>query len=506
MSSKRFSPTASALRSSRFFSLPPPLQRPPEYVSSNAFISNPQSNTATLPYPVQQAVTSSPSSAARGDWGLKRSLPWRSVRRANNPTFRINAVDTREHVTDFDPALDLTVTREKFAELGMPITTVDRRPSHRNRKGARSVFDPALDNTDRDAPGIDPTTKEEMRRWKFEGPWLGGLSEGEFLHYVEKELRNRKDEFLAFVRQQEAQRRHLDRSHSNTAAYGRNRPVAKTPATMTDQEFAAVLRELRSNFSPSSSLAEHITRFLDLPELAPSSQAFGKSTNSAADKIYSAQRTMSTGPHTTHPSAGLSYLRSDAVLSTHRIYGPLARPPPHVARVLQSDIVGRAQPVLGVAGFAAEEGSTLKTGRLPTTEVARQTALGLQKRNALVKEDERYKTIGVAIEGGTKIWVEPVRASVDEAGMVKLHVEKPENESVEAKTEVLGSTRVVGQQVASPVAEMAQTTPAPARGGGGPYGIGKQRQQQQEEEGDRRTERKFGLLLDRINKTQAGRR
>src|SRR5689334_15181708 len=102
------SPTANLLRNSRLFSIPNPLPRPPASVQfrDGAGVIK-ESETATRPFPTHQAIATTPKSAARGDWGLKRPLPVRSrLLQSGDPVVRVNALDTIEHITDFDSATD----------------------------------------------------------------------------------------------------------------------------------------------------------------------------------------------------------------------------------------------------------------------------------------------------------------------------------------------------------------------------------------------------------------
>ncbi|KAJ4362921.1 hypothetical protein N0V83_010038 [Neocucurbitaria cava] len=118
---QHLSPTANLLRNSRLFSLPNPLPRPPVSESFGAGITK-ASDTATLPYPTHQAIATTKSSLARGDWGLKRPLPSRShLVQVSDPVLRITQLDTIEHVTDFDSAADHVRTRQKWEEMGVPM-------------------------------------------------------------------------------------------------------------------------------------------------------------------------------------------------------------------------------------------------------------------------------------------------------------------------------------------------------------------------------------------------
>jgi len=121
LSRQSISPTANLLRNSRLFSLPNPLPRPPVSETYGAGISK-ASDTATLPYPTHQAIATTKSSLARGDWGLKRPIPSRShLVQVSDPVLRVTQLDTIEHVTDFESAADHVRTRQKWEEMGVPM-------------------------------------------------------------------------------------------------------------------------------------------------------------------------------------------------------------------------------------------------------------------------------------------------------------------------------------------------------------------------------------------------
>ena len=121
------SPTARLLRKSRLFSLPPPLPAPEVGSEHLAAGMTRGSDTATLPYPIRQAIATKPSSLGRGDWGVKRPLPLKSTTASSNPTLRIMAVDTIEHITDFESAADHVRTGEKWQEMRVPMLQEGRR-------------------------------------------------------------------------------------------------------------------------------------------------------------------------------------------------------------------------------------------------------------------------------------------------------------------------------------------------------------------------------------------
>ena len=433
MSSKKVSPTANLLRHSRLFSLPSTLPRPTSSTSSHPSVltsnSGKLSDTATLSHPVQQAIATPASSQARGDWGLKRSLPLKSTTRTSTPTVRINALDTQEHITDFASAADLTVTGQKFRELGLPVSVPSKtQPSIDRRTKLQSAFELENDHTDAKAERIIQSTGRPASRWKFEGPWLAGLTQGEFLAYTGAALRGRRTEFLRFVREKEGRRVQEEHEFADMTAGRRNEqqtavhedkdtehiPKSSHDA-ITDAQFDEHLRRLRADFSATSALAGLISEFLDLPGIT--SQA-----GHLADNLQSLD---SKGPPATHPSAGLSYLRSDSALTNHSVLGPLARPVPQQARVLseyRSFAATFRRSQLGLAGFVAPD-RIREAERVP---VEAKREVDEAQQDQFSKKERKSMTIGVVTEGGNRVWVEPLQAQVHERGQVLVTVAPPD--------------------------------------------------------------------------------
>ena len=146
MSKSVNSPTARLLQSSRLFSLPRPLPHPGQQRTSAISVYR-ESDTATLPYPTRQAVTTIPSSLSRGDWGLKRGLPSKATRNTGTPHIRIQANDTRYQITDFTSAADHTQTRAKWQEMGIPVFRAIPKTRH-TQTSAEMVVDAYNDATD----------------------------------------------------------------------------------------------------------------------------------------------------------------------------------------------------------------------------------------------------------------------------------------------------------------------------------------------------------------------
>ncbi|KAL8733285.1 MAG: hypothetical protein Q9181_003641 [Wetmoreana brouardii] len=394
MAVKRLSPTASLLKSSRLFSLPPPLPRP-----SHDFTATPNfgSDTATLPYPTHAAIETTQSSLARGDWGLKRPLPQKSTANTSTPAIRIEDIDSIDHITDFESAADHTLTLQKWQEIGLPLSMPVKQkgpfPSTQNlnTRSTRptSVFETAYDNTEKSE------SESDAMRWKFKGPWLAGKTEGGFNEYVEKNVKQRKLEFRNFVRDRLVN----DRTLAQRRIAQENGEASEGQVDVTEQDVDLFVKQLRQDEVRLQMLVEE---FLDLPVAADPKQSEGN---------FAVMMDSDKGPPKTHLSAGLSYLRTASHMTNHPVLGPREEEPPVQARILRPQVTNSYIryycALLGVGGVAADD-VTKRTAYISNSEVP-----GIQRFDA-------------ETEGGAKIWVRPDRASVDAHGRLKLHVLRAE--------------------------------------------------------------------------------
>ncbi|KAI4186034.1 MAG: hypothetical protein L6R41_003735 [Letrouitia leprolyta] len=394
MATKRLSPTASLLKNSRLFSLPPPLPRPTHDITATA---TSDSDTATLPYPSHASIETTQSSLTRGDWGLKRPLPLKSTTNTSTPTIRIDDVDSIDHITDFESASDHVLTLRKWQEIGLPISMPVKQKGpfatndnlNTRRTPPTSVFEGVFDNTE--VRG----SVSNAQRWKFKGPWLAGKSEGEFSEYLEKTVKRRKLEFRSFVRGRLEKERALDQRRKAQESG----EIVEGPVRISEEDIDLHFKQLRRD--DDARLHVLIEEFLDLPIAADSNVSEG---------TVSVMMDSSRGPPTTHLSAGLSYLRTGSHMTNHPMLGPMEEEPPVEARILRpqvSGVVKHASALLGVGGIAAED-TTKRTG-FKTREKGTQETPGI----------ERFDPDA---EGGAKIWIRPDRATVDVHGRLKLHV------------------------------------------------------------------------------------
>lgn len=429
------SPTAALLRASRLFAVPPPLTATTGDVSST---SNRGSDSATRPHPTHLAITTPPSSLSRGDWGLKRPLPLRSTTRSSTPLLRIESLDTLEHITEFGSAADLTLTHQKWQEMSIPISTPEIRIKEssfqsRNSVPGRSVFEEDIDVTAIDSQKLQDTDT----RWKFNGPWLAGQTESEFNTYVLK-VKKRKARFNQFLREKLAQQVTSKNSREATEK-GDIAPPPLTAGDITNDDFQTFVRTLRQD---RAELNTYIRDFLDLPPSPVPSLGDDLSTgNEGLDRFVKGvgignrsqkdptvtivaesdhiQKTQSpyaaSGPPKTHPSAGLSYLRTGAHLFNHPIHGPQSSKAPVQARVLQpvNNSAGAFKTAkLGVGGIVAD---ALTRNDFKTGSEHRQSSRF--KRREPVHPISNFDPY---IEGGTKMYVAPQSASITTQGSISL--------------------------------------------------------------------------------------
>lgn len=423
MSSLRnVSPGGALLRSSRLFSLPPPLPTPvPEG-------NNRTSDTATTPYPTHQVITTTNASRRKGDWGLKRPLPLKTTLKTSTPMIRVNQVDSNEHITDFRPAADHGLTLRKFQEMNIPMVVPSKRSGLGLGAPGKSVFEDNIDFTadaaSRSSDGVDV-------RWKFKGPWLAGMSDGQLKKYLAKQVRRRRPEFRLFLKQTLADQ--LAESASKEAhEAGETPPPLVEAKDITNEQVVHFLRKLREDRPQLYSL---VGKFLDLAPIAPpkpvaetqwSTSLLGQSQTVTAISPYAED-----GPPISHPSAGLSYLRTASFLENHPYYGPQARHTAIKARVVAPrKSQGSHGPKLGVGGFVTDVPGGFSTFNLHKT-----------------RPDTRAQIPGIEqldpkIEGGAKHHVAPVSATVNAKGRTILKVIDVDKETELLAKEMAGEEAI----------------------------------------------------------------
>lgn len=479
MASTRMSPGGALLRASRVFAIPSPLPRPTGALSSQVTFD---SDTATLSHPIHQSITTPQSSLAKGDWGFKRPLPLRATTRTSTPIIRVEAIDTFEHVTDFRSAADHSLTLKKWQEMNIPISTprlrnVAANVSQRgfedpNIPKHRSVFEDSIDTTVRDE-SITPASLGQGKddtRWKFSGPWLAGLTEGEFQTYITKEVGRKKIEFRQFLKESCAlalTREARAQAQQNDDGFVED---VKTVSVedITEEQLSAHIRHLRHDIA---TLNLHIRAFLDLaPSPPPPEDA--EETSSDLDELASIRRpkpvATSTspyaelGPPKTHPSAGLSYLRSSSWTHNHALYGPQAYPPPVEARIVMPKNASGNPPVLGVGGVVVD----LPAG-FPEFDTRHMAA----HNTRYVEQVDGLLYVNPAKYGGSKTWVEPKHAYIDARGKIVLSVLPASKDAVAVKEDRVDEIPEPLQRRFVPSA-WRSNNPMRQNGSGQAYGLG----------------------------------
>ncbi|EPE02254.1 hypothetical protein F503_01692 [Ophiostoma piceae UAMH 11346] len=469
MASKSVSPGAALLRSSRLFSLPTPIPSGPGDISSA--ISRYSSPDATLPFPTRQAIASPRASRDRGDWGLKRPLPAKASRATSEPVVRIHSIDSPEQITDYRHATDHTMTLRKWQAMNVPIT-IQSDSEERQHTAGRSVFEEEIDAI---AIDFDKRHTSSDKRWKFSGPWLAGMTEGAFKEYLKKTVHPRRKEFRDFLRAQYAAQRDTEAAVTNLdkdIPEPADAQAAQTdPKQISDAELMEYLRILRND---RPLLYRLVGKFLDLAPIEPSNKviqslargslgtgflkplsATSSSTTSGGSAAATANAASNNpwarnGPPITHPSAGLTYLRSTAYIDNHPLYGPQKSHPPVTARIL-APRHGNANATakLGVAGFVVDNpyvDSSYSAARLVSglSGGAGLDSAGGSAYSNYGRSVPGLSIIDPSVPGGSKIPVRVAIAKVNSQGRIVVAAGEADPEAVLVQRELEGDEKIYG--------------------------------------------------------------
>ncbi|VUC37603.1 unnamed protein product [Clonostachys rosea] len=432
------SPGGALLRSSRMFSIPKPL---PVSSSASTFLGEQRASaTMTKAKPRHQTITSPLRSRQKGDWGLKRPLPLKTTMATTTPLLRINEVDTVENITDFQSAADHSLSLEKFQELRIPMS-IPRRDGEvvsattKKEDNLRSVFEEESDFTDVQDTSVD-------QRWKFKGPWLAQMADGDFLNYLNKKVRPQRVQFRALLRERLAER--LTSSQNRAAVEsGKPTPEPIKAEDLTEEQFSDYIRSLRND---RVTLYALVSKFLDLPPLgtpigfAQNNLIFSDG-NQATDKITESPYGKS-GPPPSHPSGGIGYLRTGAFMENHAVYGPQAKKTPIQARVV-SPRIGPSPAKLGVGGFVAT---------VPVGANEFNVRSGSKFRRPLANG---INNLDISTYGGAKAYIEPFTATVDPEGKVVVQVRETSPEAQLIAKEMRGLSSIYNDS------ELKRTIPQP---------------------------------------------
>lgn len=490
MSKAAASPTARLLQTSRLFSLPRPLPSPSLDTTSSTGLSR-FSETATAPYPTYQAISTPASSHYRGDWGLKRSLPTKNTKNSSTPHIKVHAQDNTEHITDFGSAAEHTQTVRKWAEMGVPIAL------RRNGGLGRDMRKPPPTSVFEDL--VDETTGRGGDRWKFGGPWIAGMQEGEFIEYV-KNLTTRRgaggakdakgkskaDEFREYVKDRLVETRlAAERSQAREAGdvlSPDQQEALRKSLRPTDKQLDDHFRDLRQRYASeglSSKFTAYIADFLDLPATSAVQDAPTPTRNEAfQDRLLAGigggNADPESTPPSTHPSAGLFYLRTNGTMQNHPVHGPQAFPSPVLARVLRAR--RSAQGVeytakLGVGGIVTNdsESSTLISSRRKYQNPSLASGARIDGERNKYDPNEMAEALNPNMPGGNKLYVQPTSAYIDEKGRIRLEISRADPEAVAVKVgEVEHLHQRSAQTFAGPV--LSRNLSPPGTAGNANYG------------------------------------
>jgi len=353
------------------------------------------------------------------------------------------------------------MTLKKWQEMGLPLSAphgAKRRDEKNyqsllgNTQPLVSVFEEDMDQIEKPETRV---TDGEVVRWKYKGPWLAGMTEGEFDTYIHKQIRRRKLEFQTFLRSELALR-WTDARTGAARERGEDIPPPVKPEDILPGELNKYIKDLRENKDYRNEL---ICRFLDLPPIPPrppidplnrnelpiedgkqSSATFGS-------QAVSRNPFKAAGPPKTHPSAGLSYTRTSSILSNHPMFGPQANAAPVPARIVKPKSSGAdtGTAYIGVAGVTADPP--------PGVSDFRSTRGKSSKINKAVSNEMAHlQYVDLNTKGGAKSWVKPKSAYIDVDGKVRLFAELAHADAVavkEGKTHEIPDVEAMRSSVSS---------------------------------------------------------
>ena len=328
------------------------------------------------------------------------------------------------------------MTLKKWQEIGLPLTTPHSRSDEVSRLTDRqpvSVFEEGMDVIE--ATETNNATDDAVR-WKYKGPWLEGMTEGEFNTYIQKQIRGRKLEFQTFLRKELAQI-WTEARIGAARAKGEDIPPPVDPADILPGELNKYIKTLRDEDNQESR-NKMICRFLDLPPLPTRKADYDsmklndrRRTSITVDQESSRNPFKESGPPKTHPSAGLSYTRTTSVLMNHPKFGPQANATPVPARLVKptASAVDTSKSFIGVAGFLTNDpnGFGIKDFRSTSGQSTRYNKTQNTETNVSLKY------VDLDSHGGTKGWVHPRSAYVDIHGKIKLIVDNAHPDALRVK-------------------------------------------------------------------------
>lgn len=316
-----------------------------------------------------------------------------------------------EQVTDFASASGHTLSLEKFREMNIAISlphpTTGANESIKDMR-LRSVFEDQFDFT---ALNVEKIAAAGHRRWKYKGPWLANLTHGEFQSFLKKQVRGRREEFRQVIREHLAEKQTEEATNQAVAAgTSEETQAAVRPEDVTDEQITHFYRIARINNDELNGL---VSKFLDLAPIDHEGMDYLQALAPEQSKrLNPSDPYAKYGPPVTHPSAGLSYLRTKSFLENHPVYGPQRLEAPIKARLM--GISEKIPSKAAVGGFVGYSG-------------------GYMGRQAIMD----WK-----LPGGAKTWVHVASAQVDSTGRAILTFRQAPTEEKLIVEEALGEKQV----------------------------------------------------------------
>ena len=212
-----------------------------------------------------------------------------------------------------------------------------------------------------------------------------------------------------------------------TARGERAEAVSKKAMEITDEELRRGIIKLRQE---TTDLWVLIWQFLDLPGQPPQTGSHVADYMASANGLSTSEFDINQGPPTTHPSAGLSYLRTASTVPNHPVLGPMNSQPPIQGRIVQyaTSSGGSRQNriMVGVGGVVG------------TDDVDKPFHDSRSPESTKFDPD---------VIGGSKLWLHPRRASIDAKGRIKLSLHKADPNTLAVWEGELDKNLVVGDVV-----------------------------------------------------------
>jgi hypothetical protein len=338
----------------------------------------------------------------------------------STPLIRVKKLDSVENVTDFASAADHSLSLEKFQELRVAMSVPRAKGQGETRPSSmwpKSVFEEDLDFTE------SLGRQSDDKRWKFRGPWLARMSEGDFVRYLDKTVHPKRAQFRALLKRKLAE--DITTSRNKLAMEkGTPAPPKMEPRDITEAHFSEYLRTLRND---RASLYSLVSKFLDLPPLsAPVGVVGFFAPERSSDTLYG-----KSGPPPSHPSAGISYLRTNSFMENHPVYGPQGRRTPALSRVVYPR-AGHKPAKLGVGGFVAD---------VPVGDNEFNIRYG-RGRTQSSKMLNGIAHLDTTTYGGAKAYIEPQTATVDPSGKIVLQLRETHAEAQVIARESKGLSQI----------------------------------------------------------------